>query len=167
MHFHLIKRIVSFIKRLLVAFLICDVTLTTLQAIPIRQLQISHNAPHLPPKTLHNLCFSFLLGIYSCSKRNWKQCLYKILEGKYGSLWEMCKWRIEWRVYRVSKWNACFNLCSKAQNKCKVTWDQAPHCGEKAKKIGEQSKPRGNLGRGKGGGAWRHAFDAADPPCSN
>ena len=63
MHFHLIKRIVSFIKRLLVAFLICDVTLTTLQAIPIRHLHISHNAPSLPPKILHNLCFSFLLGL--------------------------------------------------------------------------------------------------------
>ena len=23
----------------------------------------SHNAPYLPPKILHNLCFSFLLGI--------------------------------------------------------------------------------------------------------
>ena len=29
----------------------------------IRDLQISHNAPYLPPKILHNLCFSFLLGI--------------------------------------------------------------------------------------------------------
>ena len=26
-------------------------------------LYISHNAPYLPPKILHNLCFSFLLGI--------------------------------------------------------------------------------------------------------
>ena len=34
--------------------------------------------------------------------------------------------------------------------------------GEKEKKISEQSKPRGNLGRRKGGGASRHAFDAAD-----
>ena len=51
----------------------------------------------------------------------------------------------------MTKWNACFNLCSKAQNKCKVTWDQAPHWGERAKKIGERSKPRGNLWRGKGG----------------
>ena len=24
---------------------------------------ISHNAPYLPPQILHNLCFSFLLGI--------------------------------------------------------------------------------------------------------
>ena len=30
---------------------------------PIRHLHISHNAPHLPPLNLHNLCFSFLLGI--------------------------------------------------------------------------------------------------------
>ena len=26
-------------------------------------LHISHNAPYLPPKILHNLCVSFLLGI--------------------------------------------------------------------------------------------------------
>lgn len=31
--------------------------------------------------------------------------------------------------------------------------------GETAKNIGERSKPRGGLGRGKRGGAWRHAFD--------
>ena len=29
----------------------------------IRHLHISHNAPYLPHKILHNLCFSFLLGI--------------------------------------------------------------------------------------------------------
>ena len=29
----------------------------------IRLLHISHNAPYLPPKILHNLCFSFLLSI--------------------------------------------------------------------------------------------------------
>ena len=67
----------------------------------------------------------------------------------------------------MTKWNACFKLCSKAQTKCKVAWDRAPHWGEKAKNIGERSKPRGNLGRGKGGRAWRHAFDAADPPSGN
>ena len=33
-------------------------------------------------------------GCYSRPKRNWKQCLYKILGGKYGALWEKCKWRI-------------------------------------------------------------------------
>ena len=29
----------------------------------MRHLHISHNAPYLPPKILHNLCFSFLQGI--------------------------------------------------------------------------------------------------------
>ena len=29
----------------------------------IRHFHISHNAPYLPPKIFHNLCFSFLLGI--------------------------------------------------------------------------------------------------------
>ena len=29
----------------------------------IRHFHISHNAPYLPPQILHNLCFSFLLGI--------------------------------------------------------------------------------------------------------
>ena len=29
----------------------------------IRHLHISHNAPYFPAKILHNLCFSFLLGI--------------------------------------------------------------------------------------------------------
>ena len=55
-----------------------------------------------------------------------------------------------------------------------IAWDKAPHCGKKEKKIGigekkigELSEPRGSLGRGKGGGAWRHAFDGADSPSSN
>ena len=41
----------------------------------------------------------------------------------------------------MTKWNSCFNLCSKAQNKCKVTWDQALHCGEKAKKLASKASP--------------------------
>ena len=53
----------------------------------IRHLHISHNAP----KILHNLCSSFLPGITSRPKRNWKQCLWKILGCKWGALWEMCK----------------------------------------------------------------------------
>ena len=39
----------------------------------------------------------------------------------------------------MTKWNACFNLCSKAQNKCKVTWDQAPHWGEREKKLASEA----------------------------
>ena len=34
----------------------------------IRHLHISHNTPCLPPKILHNLCFSFLLGITAVRK---------------------------------------------------------------------------------------------------
>ena len=34
----------------------------------IRHLHISHNTPCLPPKILHNLCFSFLLGITAVPK---------------------------------------------------------------------------------------------------
>ena len=36
----------------------------------IRDLHISHNAPYLPPKILHNLCFSFPLGIAAVPKEN-------------------------------------------------------------------------------------------------
>mgnify|MGYP000603929121 CR=1 FL=1 len=32
-------------------------------ALCIRLVHISHNAPYLPTKILHNLCFSFLRGI--------------------------------------------------------------------------------------------------------
>ena len=47
--------------------------------------------------------------------------------------------------------------------------------GEKGKNIGVVEKKKkggrseliGSLGRKKGGGAWRHAFDDADPPSSN
>ena len=56
----------------------------------IRQLQISHNAPYLPPpppppqKNLPNRFLFFFIspGYYSRPKRNGKQCLCKILEGK-------------------------------------------------------------------------------------
>ena len=33
-----------------------------------RHFHISHNGPYLPPKILHNLCFSFLLGIKAFSR---------------------------------------------------------------------------------------------------
>ena len=37
---------------------------------PICQLHISHNAANLPPTILHNLCFSFLLGIKAVPREN-------------------------------------------------------------------------------------------------
>ena len=51
-----------------------------------------------------------------------------------------------------------------------ITWDQAPHWGKNEKntawvkkEICERSEPSGSLGSRKGGGAWRHACDAAVP----
>ena len=35
----------------------------------IQHLYISHNAPYLPTKILHNLCFSFLLGITAVQEK--------------------------------------------------------------------------------------------------
>ena len=42
-------------------------------------LHISHNAPYFPSKSLHNLCFSFLLGITAVPREIEKLCLCKIL----------------------------------------------------------------------------------------
>ena len=43
----------------------------------ISNLHISHNAPYLPLKILHALCFSFLLGITPVPREIEKQCLSK------------------------------------------------------------------------------------------
>ena len=55
-----------------------------------------------------------------------------------------------------------------------LAWDQAQHWGVKEeknrkakKKIDQRRELRGSLGRGKGGGASRHAFDDADPTSGN
>ena len=39
-------------------------------------------------------------------------------------------------------------------------WEKGEKNRSWRKEIGELSEPRGSLGMGKGGGAWRHAFDA-------
>ena len=46
-----------------------------------RHFHISHNAPYLPPKILHNLCFSFLLSITAVPRD-----LCKIWGSKWGAL---------------------------------------------------------------------------------
>ena len=48
--------------------------------LPICNLHISHNTPCLPPKTLHNLCFKFLLGITVALR----EILDKLLMQNYG-----------------------------------------------------------------------------------
>ena len=64
-------------------------------------------------------------------------------------------------------------LFAKQLVKGKVTYVQVPQWG-KGKKRGTWKKNGASeaslpvdWGRGKGGRAWRHAFDAADPPSSN
>ena len=53
------------------------------------------------PKTLPNLCFLFLLGIYySGPKRNKRESLCQMLGAKQGVLWEICKCWMVWRVYK-------------------------------------------------------------------
>ena len=45
----------------------------------IRHFHISHNAPYLPPKVLHKLCFSFLLIIRAVPR--------KIENYAYAKMW--------------------------------------------------------------------------------
>ena len=47
----------------LIDLLHCHDVLEMFRSLCIRNLHISHYAPYLPPKILHSLCFSFLLGI--------------------------------------------------------------------------------------------------------
>ena len=52
---------------------------------PIDHFHISHNAPYLPPKILHNLCFSFSLGITAAPREIENNiCLCKIWVGSGG-----------------------------------------------------------------------------------
>ena len=48
-----------------------------------------------------------------------------------------------------------------------MLWTRLRTGGKKRKKVGERNEPRGSLEREKGGGSWKHAFDAADPPFIN
>ena len=45
-------------------------------------MDIFHNAPYLPPKMLHNLCFSFLLGITATQKNIENNAYAKFFGGK-------------------------------------------------------------------------------------
>ena len=60
----------------------------------IRHLHISHSAGLMcRPKFCVNVVFNFSRD--GCNiQEKWKQRSCKILGGKWGALWEMCKWRI-------------------------------------------------------------------------
>ena len=73
--------------------------------ISTRHLHISHNAPNLPPsppprhpQILRKHCFQFLLGRAVMPRKN----------EKFGALWEMCKWRIDFRYGFLSIDSAWF-----------------------------------------------------------
>ena len=71
-------------------------------------LYIYHNAPYSPPtntqpppppprapsQVLHNLCFSFLLGLTAVPREIENTAYAKFLGGKEGALWERWKWRL-------------------------------------------------------------------------
>ena len=66
-----------------------------------RQMHISHNVPCFPTKILHNLYFSFFLGIIAVPREIENNAYAKVWGvvgggggGKKGALWEMCEWRI-------------------------------------------------------------------------
>ena len=76
------------------------------QSKPICHLHISHNAFYLPPQILHNLCFSFLLGITAVPR--------EIENNAYTKFWgankvEMCKWRIAFSCPRCRRRRRCLS----------------------------------------------------------
>ena len=74
----------------------------------IRHLHFSHNKPYLHPQILHNLCFSFLLGITAVPRENENNTYAKFCganKEQYGSL---CKWRIEGN--RFNPWHHMTSL---------------------------------------------------------
>ena len=51
------------------------------------------------------------------------------------------------------------------ENWMHIKYRIAPQWGKRRKRqISERSIPSESMGKGKGGGAWRHAFDTADMP---
>ena len=108
----------------------------------IRHLRIPHNTPCLPPKILHNVSFLISPGYYSHSKRNWRQCVYKMFEGQtrcitgdvqmangtYNS--SVCEVQLSSLVWKKRDWYqtdgkvSCFIICHSGK-KLKVafrTW---------------------------------------------
>ena len=112
----------------------------------IRHLHISHNAPHLPPNTLHNLCFSFLLGITATPWEIENNAYAKFWGANkvHYHKWEMCKRRINiprrspvWVLYHSglrftkSKGVALSSLCEsyKIDRVTQTNFTRHPHAG--------------------------------------
>ena len=101
---------------------------TSFRKCEICHLHISHNAPYLPPKILHKLCFSFLLSITAVPREIENRAYAKFFLGgggregvKLGALWEMCKWHIRQFHAKVAVlYNNCKEIYKKARCLCKV-----------------------------------------------
>ena len=57
----------------------------------LRHLHVSHNAPYLPPKSWHNLCFSFLLNITAAPREIENNACAKFGGQIICIIWEVCK----------------------------------------------------------------------------
>ena len=71
-------------SKCLVGHVLADMTIM----FDIRHLQISHNTRCLPPQFLHNLCFSFLLGITAVPREInnnvYVKCFFVVVGGGGG-----------------------------------------------------------------------------------
>ena len=83
----------------------------------IHHLHISHNTPCLLPQILHNLCFSFLLGITALPREIENNASIKFRGKKKGAFWEMCKWRMSSDFFTTRFTTASLKSCGGSANK--------------------------------------------------
>ena len=75
------------------------------------------------PKVLHKHFLQFLLGGKMAPKRNWKQCLYKIL-GWQTEHYGMLRYFLEWSIGGIFAYFICIvSYCCSCENE---TWRQYP-----------------------------------------
>ena len=79
----------------------CDKEALSISKLAIRHLHISHNTPFRPPQFCISIVFYFSWAYCNTQEKS-KTMLCKVLGGKQGVLWEMCKWRISGYCYSVS-----------------------------------------------------------------
>ena len=70
----------------------------------LRHLHVSHNAPYLPPKSWHDLCFSFLLNITAAPR--------EIENNAYAKFWGANNMHYMGGVQGHIKRNSKLNLMS-------------------------------------------------------
>ena len=89
------------------------------QNVKIRHFHISHNAPYLPLKILHNLCFSFLLGITAVPREienNAYAKFWRAKKGHYGK----CESGVLGALSHCSRAATAKKCAKKVWSTCKV-----------------------------------------------